>query len=116
MDASALEQVYGAFQDFHAYFGPLFGRREARDHKGAQLGGAKAAGVPLRQPLDDCRCPSLPAGSPRSRGSISASHTPSKGSGRVRHLRSCFVSDGQGPRCHFRADHTLIPAMAAAVS
>ena len=32
MDASAFEQVYGAFQDFHAYFGPLFGRREARDH------------------------------------------------------------------------------------
>ena len=33
MDASAFEQVYGAFQDFHAYFGPLFGRREARDHR-----------------------------------------------------------------------------------
>ena len=32
MDASAFEQVYGAFGDFHAYFGPLFGRREARDH------------------------------------------------------------------------------------
>ena len=32
MDASAFEQVYGAFQDFHAYFGSLFGRREARDH------------------------------------------------------------------------------------
>ena len=32
MDTSAFEQVYGAFQDFHAYFGPLFGRREARDH------------------------------------------------------------------------------------
>ena len=32
MDVSAFEQVYGAFQDFHAYFGPLFGRREARDH------------------------------------------------------------------------------------
>ena len=32
MDAAAFEQVYGAFQDFHAYFGPLFGRREARDH------------------------------------------------------------------------------------
>ena len=32
MDASAFEQVYGAFQDFHAYFAPLFGRREARDH------------------------------------------------------------------------------------
>ena len=32
MDTSAFEQVYGAFQDFHAYFGPLFGRREAREH------------------------------------------------------------------------------------
>ena len=32
MDASAFEQVYGAFQDFHAYFAPLFGRRETRDH------------------------------------------------------------------------------------
>ena len=32
MDATAFEQVYGAFQDFHAYFAPLFGRREARDH------------------------------------------------------------------------------------
>ena len=27
MDAAAFEQVYGAFQDFHAYFAPLFGRR-----------------------------------------------------------------------------------------
>ena len=32
MDAVAFEQVDGAFQDFHAYFAPLFGRREARDH------------------------------------------------------------------------------------
>ena len=32
MDAAAFEQVDGAFQDFHAYFGLLFGRREARDH------------------------------------------------------------------------------------
>ncbi len=32
MDAAAFEQVDGAFQDFHAYFAPLFGRREARDH------------------------------------------------------------------------------------
>ena len=32
MDASAFEQMYGAFQDFHAYFAPLFGRRETRDH------------------------------------------------------------------------------------
>ena len=33
MDAAALEQVHGAFQDFHAYFAPLFGRRETRDHR-----------------------------------------------------------------------------------
>ncbi len=32
MDAAAFEQVYGALQEFHAYFAPLFGRREARDH------------------------------------------------------------------------------------
>ena len=32
MDEAAFEQVYGAFQDFHAYFAPLFGRRETRDH------------------------------------------------------------------------------------
>ena len=32
MDAVAFEQVYGAFGDFHAYFAPLFGRRETRDH------------------------------------------------------------------------------------
>ena len=32
MDAAAFEQVYGAFQNFHAYFASLFGRREARDH------------------------------------------------------------------------------------
>ena len=24
--------MYGAFQDFHAYFAPLFGRGETRDH------------------------------------------------------------------------------------
>ena len=32
MEAAAFEQVYGAFQHSHAYFGPLFGCREARDH------------------------------------------------------------------------------------
>ena len=32
MDAAVFEQVYGVFQDFHAYFAPLFGRREARDY------------------------------------------------------------------------------------
>ena len=31
MDAAVFEQVYGAFQDFHAYFAVLFGRRETRD-------------------------------------------------------------------------------------
>ncbi len=32
MDAAAFERVYGAFQDFHAYFAARFGRRETRDH------------------------------------------------------------------------------------
>ena len=32
MDVAAFEQVYEAFQGFHAYFGPLFGRRESREH------------------------------------------------------------------------------------
>ena len=32
MEAAAFEQVYGAFGDFHAYFAPLVGRRETRDH------------------------------------------------------------------------------------
>ena len=59
---------------------------------------------------------SLPVGSFRSSGSISSSHTPSKGSGRVRHQCSGFVADGNGPLCHLRAERTLIPALAAAVS
>ncbi len=32
MDAVAFEQVYGTFQDFHAYFAARFGRRETREH------------------------------------------------------------------------------------
>ena len=32
MDAVALERVSEAFQDFHDYFAPDFGRREAREH------------------------------------------------------------------------------------
>ena len=32
MDAAAFEQVNGAVQEFHAYFAPLFGRRETRDN------------------------------------------------------------------------------------
>ena len=50
---------------------------------------------------------SLPAASPWSRGRISSSQTPSKGSGRVRHRRS--VSEGNGPHCHFRADRSSPP-------
>ena len=38
MDAAAFEQVYGAFGDFHAYFAPLFGRSESRDHSQNYLG------------------------------------------------------------------------------
>ena len=37
MDAAAFEQVYGSFRDFHAYFAPLFGRRETREHSGHYL-------------------------------------------------------------------------------
>ena len=37
MDAAAFEQVYEAFGDFHAYFAPLFGRRETREHSGHYL-------------------------------------------------------------------------------
>ena len=37
MDAAAFEQVYGSFRDFHAYFAPLFGHRETREHSGHYL-------------------------------------------------------------------------------
>ena len=37
MDAAAFEQVYQDFQEFHAYFAPLFGRRETREHSGHYL-------------------------------------------------------------------------------
>ena len=37
MDAAAFEQVYQDFQEFHAYFGPLFGRRETRERSGHYL-------------------------------------------------------------------------------
>ena len=32
MDAAAFEWVFEAFPDFHAYFSPLFGRWEWREH------------------------------------------------------------------------------------
>ncbi len=41
---------------------------------------------------------------------------PVEGIGPSAPLRSCFISDGNGPCCHLRADRTHIPAMAAAVS
>ena len=65
--------------------------------QGAELGGTEPSGVTLFQPLDNCSCLQLALGIARSRGSISSSHTPSKGSGRVRHRRSVLVSDGSGP-------------------
>ena len=37
MDAASFERVYEAFQDFHAYFSPLFGRRESRERSGDYL-------------------------------------------------------------------------------
>ena len=39
MDAADLERVYEAFQDFHAYFAPIFGRRESREHSRQYLQG-----------------------------------------------------------------------------
>ena len=39
MDAADLERVYQAFQDFHAYFAPAFGRRETREHSRHYLQG-----------------------------------------------------------------------------
>ena len=39
MDAADLERVYEAFQDFHAYFAPVFGRRESREHSRHYLQG-----------------------------------------------------------------------------
>ena len=32
MDAAVIDQLYEAFGGFHAYFGPLFGRKESREH------------------------------------------------------------------------------------
>ena len=37
MDAGAFEQVYGAFQEFHARFAGQFGRRETRERSGHYL-------------------------------------------------------------------------------
>ncbi len=39
MDAADLERVYEAFQDFHDYFAPAFGRRETREHSRHYLPG-----------------------------------------------------------------------------
>ena len=37
MDGAAFEQVYQDFQEFHAYFAGLFGRRETRERSGHYL-------------------------------------------------------------------------------
>ena len=39
MDATDLERVYEAFQDFQAYFAPIFGRQESREHSRHYLPG-----------------------------------------------------------------------------
>ena len=39
MDAAALERVYEAFQDFHAYFAPVFGRKQWRERSEQYLQG-----------------------------------------------------------------------------
>ena len=37
MDAAAFDQIYQDFQEFHAYFAGLFGRRETRERSGHYL-------------------------------------------------------------------------------
>ena len=39
MDAADLERVYEAFEDFHTYFAPVFGRKESREHSRHYLPG-----------------------------------------------------------------------------
>ena len=39
MDAAALEGVYEGLQDFHAYFAPVFGRKQWRERGGQYLQG-----------------------------------------------------------------------------
>ncbi len=39
MDAADPERVYEAFQDFQAYFAPIFGRKESREHSRHYLPG-----------------------------------------------------------------------------
>jgi len=47
---------------------------------------------------------------------MSAAQTSANGSDRVRHALGVFVAEGSGPRCHFLAVLSLIPAAAAAAS
>ena len=49
-------------------------------------------------------------------GTTSVCHTSANGSSRVRHVRSAFADDGNGPLCHSRAARSLIPAAAAAAA
>ena len=37
MDAAVLERAYEAFQEFHGYFAPVFGRKEARENSSHYL-------------------------------------------------------------------------------
>ena len=39
MEAAALEGVYEGLQDFHAYFAPVFGRKQWRERGGQYLQG-----------------------------------------------------------------------------
>ena len=39
MDVADLERVYEAFQDFHDYFAPAFGRQQWREHSRHYLQG-----------------------------------------------------------------------------
>ncbi len=52
MDAAAFEQVYESFRGFHAYFAPLFGRRETREHSGHYLQALLVQSGKMQPPAD----------------------------------------------------------------
>ena len=84
--------------------------------QGAQLRGADPAGEFLLQPLDNCRCPEPAGGLALEQGQDLLLPDPVEGIGAgPPPCRPVLVSDGNGPCCHFRAERSLIPAIAAAV-
>ena len=63
MDAAALDRVYEAFQDFHDYCAPVFGRKQWRERSGqylqallVQFPGAARCGKPVRDGYSVAAC------------------------------------------------------------